>query len=71
MAIIAIAVVLPLNGTAPVNTYIDIKCRWAKTLHRIGHPSRTSTMTIAKEKMSVSLLYVPLLKSSGAVHRGV
>ena len=32
---------------------------------------RASNITIAKEKMSASLLYFPLSRTSGAVHRGV
>ena len=31
----------------------------------------TSIMTIAKEKVSASLLYIPLVRTSGAAHRGV
>ena len=39
---------------------------------RITHPRHTSIMTIAKEKISASLLYVPCsFRISGAVHRAV
>ena len=60
-----------LNGIAPVNTYIDTEWQWAETLHRIHNPQRTSTMTIAKEKTSDSLVHGPSFKTSGAVHRAV
>ena len=39
---------------------------------RVTHFWRTSIITIAKAKMSASLLYVPTsLRISGAVHRAV
>ena len=60
-----------LNGTAPVNTCIGAKQQWIKTLHMVGRPRHTSIMTMAKEKMSDSLLCGPSFKTSGAVHLAV
>ena len=62
---------LSLNGTAPVNTCIDTKRRFAKAIHAADHLGRTSTITTAKEKISASLLSVPSIRTSGAAHRGV
>jgi len=41
------------------------------SLYTVDNPGRTSIMTIAKEKMSASLLHVPSFKTSGAVHRAL
>jgi len=60
-----------LNGIAPVNTWIDAKWRSAKVIHIADNQQRTSIMTIAKEKVSASLLYVPVVRTSGAAHRAV
>ena len=62
---------LSLNGIAPVNTCIDTKCQLPIAIRAVDHPQRTSIMTMAKEKMSASLLNVPSVKTSGAAHRGV
>ena len=36
-----------------------------------AHSLRTSITTIAKEKMSASLVSSPPVKTSGAIHRGL
>jgi hypothetical protein len=71
MANMAIIAGPSLNGTAPVNICIHTKRRWAKVQHTTEHLQRTSIMTIAKAKISASLLYVPSFKTSGAAHRAV
>ena len=58
---------LSLKGTAPVNTWVDVN----RDQHTRNHSLRTSTITMAKEKISDSLLCVPIFKTSGAAHRGV
>lgn len=60
----------PTKGTAPVNTWINVNRCLAQGRHK-GCQRRTSIMTIAKEKISASLLYIPSSKTSGAEYRGV
>jgi hypothetical protein len=71
MATIATTDVSSANGIALVNICIDTKKQSVKDLHTVDHPRRASIMTIAKEKISASLLYVPSLRTSGAAHRTV
>lgn len=57
-----------LNGTTPVNALVNDKTVGQKS----AWGSFTSTITIAKAKISPSLLVPPFPpKSSGAVHRAV
>ena len=65
----AILGLLAPNGTALVRTCIETKRRLRKARRMLIYPYRTSTMTIANENTSASLLYVPRsFKISGAVH---
>ena len=63
--------VLSLNGIVPVNTCIHAKQRSAKMIHTACNQQHTSIITIAKEKVSASLLNIPSVRTSGAAHRGV
>jgi hypothetical protein len=70
IASIAAAGELRLKGTAPVNACDGQRGVMSQTLTEIIHPRCTSIITIAKEKTSASLLYVPTsFRISGAVHR--
>ena len=62
-----------LSGILPVNTWIGTEFKRVK-IKQVGssdrggdYPRRTSTITIAKEKMSAALPGCFLLKTSGAV----
>jgi len=72
MAVPAIPGLLTSNGGAPVKTCVETERRLRKAQRITIHPRRTSTMTIANEKTSASLLYVPeSFAISGAVHCAV
>jgi len=62
---------LSLNGTAPVKAYVKVSDS-SPDVSPGGLLQRTSIVTIANEKMSPSLLYVPRpFKISGAIHRAL
>ena len=67
----AMICVSSLNGIAPVKTCIDTKQGLAGVTRTVNDRQHTSIMIIAKEKVSDSLLNIPLVRTSGAAHRGV